>query len=253
MANTRFLITNLLELATIKNGGGGAPARDEIAPTKIEDAVNSDRYSVWRSSPAGNQVDFDLTAGVAINIPVQVGVVLVARHLLSVDFTLDPTGSYPPPYTLISTIPFNEGQRNGVAVAIGPTNSRFASFILTSDGSEMEVGRLVVGSIDTDIGIISSPGYDKTTTIPRQEYRTWSGVPVSNYGIAPYKVFSIPYNNITTATKTKLEQLALLKQTVILIDHTGTVYECRVEQWRDVQVWGNPALFNGTLEMTELP
>ena len=252
MANTRFLITNYLKTAILKNGTGGAPARDEVSPYVIEQAVNSDRFSVWRASSAGCRVDFDLT-GAASNVSTQVGAVLgIKGGLSSVAFSLDPTGSYPPPYTVVST-PTVNGARNVISIAGSPINARFASFLFATSGSAFEVGRLVVGQIDSDIGIISSPGYDKTTQVPAQEYRTFAGVPVTNYGIGPYKTFSIPFGSITATTNAKLDALATLKQSVILIDHNDVAYECRVMQYNFVQIVAAVPLFNGVLELVELP
>lgn len=259
MSNTRFLLTNRAETATVKNGsGGGAPARDETSPFTMERALNADRRSLWKSSSGVSSVLFDIDLGAAYSI--SVGALLGFTPLSAggfVGFDLSYAATYyPAGWTLAGTTSSVAGDRDLGAI-LASVSARYWRFAITLSASpNISVGRVFLGSYSSgghDLGGIHSPGGISAPFQNRLEQVMDDGSSNINALGFPGRDFTFPFNMVTATVRDKLMAIAAATGSVVLVDAEDKAYEVLVTGGRCNVARNTDSLFNVVLECRRLP
>jgi len=265
MANTRFSRTNYLEaaVAVLKNGtGGGAPARDEITPYVMENAMNLDRFTVWKqASGAALNVDFDIT-GAASNKDVTFAAALGHRPTTStgsgitsiaVQWANNAAGYPPGAWNAFDSFSMSGAARNGGIVA-ALVAARYVRFVLTVSDA-FTLGRFYVGQVDDDLSTIFGPGSSRSVVNPRSESVSVGGIPINNWFGDPVYEFNYNFPIMLAAQAAKLETLARARQTVVYIDNFSVVREVLVRRVAKATRFIGPSteVYDVTADLIELP
>lgn len=234
---TRFVLINRIEqsIASLKNGTGGAPARDEVTGFLMERMMNSDRHTLWKQNSGANMnVDIDLGADVGINIGALLGhrpTVAGAAGITSADvFGVPAAAGYPPAGWGVSfgTIALASGRDAGVGMA--DHTVRYVRFALTV-GSPFTLGRMVIGAIEVDFlqRYAQPPSGSPTRDYvqPRRETGLIGDARAYNWIGDGYMRVTFPYLADVTL-RNKLIALVAKKQTVVYMDHDGVFREMLV-------------------------
>lgn len=253
MDSLRFSLTNLLQSATLKNGtGGGAPARDEVSPWVMENALDRDRGHVWQGAAT---VNYDALLPSADSVEV---FAMLGRRpapnggagITSVAFKHQ-SGAYTPggAFTTAGTTGFSPTQRDGGVIATAIVDTlRFT--VTASTG--YTVGRLWAGSIN-DLECVSSPGYSRRWIDPYLESRMADQSPFITYTGEGHWEYTLPYEGADSNLYEFLREVGQTRHTFVLIDRDSTIYEARVRApfehtlMHDFPDWQNTALVLETL------
>lgn len=253
MASSRWVISNQLETATLKNGtGGGAPARDEVAPYVMEHVQNTERLVKWQATGAGDiDVDFDLGSAKQVIYAGILGHVGVGGL-----GSLSCTVSYGAAYltwdgnaTVLSLI---GGQDVGAIFAA--INKRYWRFSFTFVGSSFTVGRIVIATAITDLGLLFSSARE-TLRIPSVVERTIGDQPrITRLGVIK-KTMELQFSNIDGTALGKLIGVTLGKSAIyvdrfdasneVVFPEAGVSYLLKFAS-------GTAYLYDATLIMEEL-
>jgi len=244
MSTTRFLLSNRLLTATLKNGTGApAPSLDETAPYTMAMAQNAERGSFWKSSAAPTYplyVDYDLGANASCS-----GAFALAYSAIGTTFLLDLTISsstaangYPPssgnPWTVRGSTSLIAAPRDtGVAFAAASARYwRFEFNEVPASGAQFSIGRLALGSL-TDLEVIASPGGEDSPRGARIIQSTPGGHPYTT-DLSEFlgRDITLPFRGITDTLKASLETIATTSGTIILFDARDLAYEVVVPERR---------------------
>ncbi len=231
----RFLLTNLIESATLKNGtGGGAPALDEVAPFLMVNAKDRDRGVLWQQSSGGNMfVHWDLGADrtvrtVAVHGHRPIGGALAGITSYTVRYAAAAAG-YPP--GAWSAAPGGSGiatlsGRDKGKVLDSDITARYLEYELAV-GSVFTLGKFWAGVVDYDLGFIQSRGAGVIDVTPRVDDQTIGHEQFVTYVGDDYSLFSIPYRQVPDSVVAKLLALKRARKTFIQIDQDDAFKECR--------------------------
>jgi hypothetical protein len=215
MGTARFITLNLLELSTVvlKNGTGGAPARDEIAPYVMENALERSRRVLWQAAGAGTvNVDLDL----ASHVQTRAGGIIGHRPLGASSDGIDSFkmqyndgNTYPPAgwTDLFADTPTDQARDKGIVWASNIT-LRYVRYALTC-GGPFTLGRLLLGLIDLDLGLLPSSQLERSH-LPMVVDRTAGEDPVVTVVGDIRSRFTLRFRSITGTVLAKLQQLAAL-------------------------------------------
>lgn len=268
MASLRFSLTNLIETATLKNGTGGAPARDEESPWLMDYAQNRDRGMVWQQSSGGGfvDVDFDLTGG-ATNKSVGVLAMLGHRGIpgsaigvvsCTPQYSTNANG-YPPTAASSWTsfpsggLSLGAGVRDDAAV-VTPVSCRYVRFALTV-ATTFTLGRFFAGTVETDLAVVSSPGYTRKRIIQRLENRMADGTPFLTQFGDPRWEYSLPYRNSNATLFGKLLQVGSQARSFLMLDRDDAAFEAIVREgaFQHSLIFSPADLHDASLELETLP
>lgn len=245
----RFSTVNLVEAAGVllKNGtGGGAPALDEVSPYLMTNALKHDRRVLWQSSAGANmQFDLDLLSNKTVGLGGVAGHrALVGNGLaeFSLKYSTDANG-YPPvsgnPWTLApgtSGISVGSARRDRLKILnnAGVATTQSARYwrwdiLLTAGGDKWTLGKVVLGVIDYDLGILMSPGRTRRLITPHIEQRSAGLDPLITYVGDRRYLFTIPFREVPLARRDTLEAIAQLTQSFFVFDETDTTREAIVQ------------------------
>lgn len=259
MASLRFSYTNLIESSTIQNGtGGGAPALDEVSPWLTANAKNRDRGHVWQGAATVN-VDCTFGGSTAVTLFAVLGhrgAPSSAVGVASVE-VFTQTGAYTPAgtWTTRGTITLGSGVRDGFLL-IASQNVVSVRYAITAT-TAFTIGRLYAGTLETDLGIVSSPGYSRRWIDPQLENRMGDLSPFITYSGDGHWEYSLPYENAGATLYAALKLMGQKRRTFVLHDgYEGTVYECRIRSpWQhslNFFVTGSTEDHHSALEMETL-
>ena len=256
MGTCRFLITNLAEGATVKNGSGGSPTppvRSEVTPFVMERALNADRRSLWRAGATNDtigftcyQLDIDLGSAKDVNFAAVLGLSCPAGAIVGAGVAyLD---SYPSTYTQQGGMDFNG--RDGHMV-IPTFTKRYWALAIEATASPA-LGRFVLGSL-IDLGVAPNPGSQST---PLQNRREQVGedlsVTINEIG-SPGHDFKLLFDPCTAAVRAMLDTVAAARGSVVYIDPEDRCFEVFVRGGRPETSSVNSSMSSVVLEMSRLP
>lgn len=258
MANTRFLTTNVATSATLKNGtGGGAPALDEVSGYPMTNALQWDRYTLWKQS-SGADMNFDIDLGGSYTV--QAFAVLGQRSVPASSTVtgvevFTQTGTYTPGGTWTSrgTITVGALRDAGLILANSVASVRSVRFAFDVTGT-FTLGRLWVGELDHDLGGIYSPGSRRTLIKPRVRNVALGQVPVvTGIGDDRY-LFEMSFEAADSTLRNKLLLTARANRSVVYVDHDSTFYECLLagDQYSEEHIWNSSAVYNAVLSLEQL-
>lgn len=254
MANSRFLITNLVEAATLKNGtGGGAPARDEASPYVMERVQYGDRNTVWTSSatPASPlNVEFDMGSAVSVEACALLGVrSLDATQTIQV--AAYSAAAYPGgPWTLRGIT--SASTKRDMATTFNSVSARYWRVQITASvPTKFSIGRIWLGPV-TDLGIKHSPGAKSSPFRNRLEQAQATGSFVINDLGDPGRDISLPFGVISSATDATLAALSDVTGSFVFIDPDSNVYEVILRGGR-VERANNFASYSDSIDLARLP
>lgn len=256
MSNSRFSLTNYVESGTIKNGsGGGAPATNESSPYLMTRAQNSDRRSLWKTSAGTSPILFDIDLGSAKSI--QVGAVLGLTTLPSDDggtLTVQYASSYyPGAWTTLGTATWAAGDRDVGVIAAAQSYRYWRFSIAPTSMLNLSAGRLWLGDLAAyDLGGIHSPGGVSSPFQNRLEQAMADGSFNINTLGFPGRDFSLPFEQVPSATRDLLMTVAAQSGTVLFADADDDVYEVLVRGGRANSARSG-LLYSTGLEMARLP
>jgi hypothetical protein len=252
--NTLIGLTNHLATATIKNGGGGAPAREEMTPYLMDNAQNSDRSTLWSTSgapPAPTYFDFDLVSSKTVTAAAVLGFRLASGSSLNTIKVY--SGAAYPPGTLQATINVAASlDTRDMGAIIASVSARYWRFEFTLPTGGFSVGRLWLGN-PTDLGLYHSPGalfspYQNRLETPQPN----GSIVISPLG-DPGMDIVLPFDYATTALKTTLIALASQSGSFVLVDPDANFYEVILKQGRVPVTRRFNAVYSTALEMQRLP
>lgn len=259
MANSRFVLTNYAESATVKNGSGGsAPNRDETSPFVMERALNADRRSLWKSGLGTGLINVDLDLGAARSISYAGlhGLTTLpsdSSGLLSIYYA---TSYYPGSWSTFGSTVWASGDRDCGVVTTANTSARYWRFAITlgSPATDLSLGRLVLGNALTyDLGGIHSPGGESSPFQNRIEQALQDGsINLNTLGF-PGRDFTLPFHQATSTTRNLMKAIAAWPGSVIFIDAEGAAYEVIVNGGRLNRQLTAANLYSLLLEMRRLP
>lgn len=260
MANLRFSFLNRIEAATLKNGtGGGAPARDETSPWLMENAQNRDRGHVWQgTSTSPHDVDYNLAATATLRVFAalgQRGAPSSSAGLSSIEvFTQAGAYSAGGTWTSRGTIMLGSGVRNGALVLGSDLTGVDSVRYRHTKASAFTLGRHFAGTIEQDLGIISSRGYLRRRVIPVNENRMGDRSPFVTQSGDPFFEFSIPYRSIPAATHAKLLQVGSQLRSFFMLDFDDAPHEVKLRDhtFAASLLWNQPAVYEADLELESL-
>jgi hypothetical protein len=259
MASLRFGLTNLIESATPQNGSGGAPALDEVSPWTMAMSKNRDRGMVWQMSSA-SPADCDYTLAATSSVALFAilghrGAPSSAAGVSSVE-VFTQTGAYASGgvWTSRGTITLGSGVRDG-ALAISPVAGVNSIRYRLTKASAATIGRVWASAVDLDLGIVSSPGYERTRIVQRIENRDGGGSATFTLYGDPRWEYSLPYEDHGSALFTKLLQVGSQSRTFLVLDRDDTPLEMFVRdgRFRHQLKYDAPDLHDSTLELESLP
>ncbi len=264
----RFAFLNRVESAVLKNGtGGGSPIRDEVSPWVMENAQNRDRGHVWQqaSGTGTYHVDYDLTGG-ATDVSVgllaalgQRGAPDTAPGITSIVTRYSTHANGYPPDAASSwtdfpsgTLTLGLGVRDAAAV-VTPVSCRYIRWSITCSGA-FTLGRLFAGTIEVDLGIVSSPGYLRRRVIPMSENRMGGNLPFTTQVGDPFYEFSLPYRSMKAADHAKLLQIGSQARPFVMIDHDDAPREVKLRDhtFAASLLWNQPEVYDASLELESL-
>lgn len=259
MSNTRFLTNNRAIGATTENGGGGgAPARDEVASHPMENAFTADRETPWltNAAPAGT-INFDVDLGSSIALTAA-GIAGFRCASSVVQVTVQEGGNAygPGPWTTVGTFSLTGSPRDK-GVTFGSTTARYWRFIFSFVVNQFSVGKLVLGVV-TDLGGVHAPGGDLGPHGFRLEQPMLGGaVVLTELSTDMGRDFTLPFPTSTSALRSTLETIAALSGSFIMLDPNDAFYEVIVPEKRlgvrRVSTHGSDWLYDLDLRLKRLP
>jgi hypothetical protein len=243
MASLKFITSNLIEgsATSLKNGTGApAPARDEVSPYVMENAMKHARRVLWQNSGGANMdVDFDTgfdwgvrVGGIAGHRPIAGA--LTGITAFTIKSSTDANG-YPP-------ITGNPWTNVPGAVSVSTASARDKGVIFDSDvtaryfryslvvGSVFTLGKFLLNWITHDLGILHSPGATVLNISSNVEERTIGQDPVVSYVGDNRELRSLPYRNILSAVAVKLDALRKLRNSFFMFDKDNVMREYIVQR-----------------------
>lgn len=231
MGSARFILANLAETATVKNGsGGGAPARDETTPYTMENALNADRLTPWLSaaSPAATlNFDIDLGSSKSISGAALLGFRPKGASAVGNANIQSGSGTYPGSMSWTTRVPtnFSSNQRD-VGSYFNAVSARYWRVALSCTG-QFSLGRIVLG-VAVDLGFASGPGAVETRFQNRIEQPLPNGV-ILTYGTGdPGAELTVPVETAGQADKDTFDAIAAAAGSVVYFGPDGDVQECVV-------------------------
>jgi hypothetical protein len=258
MANTRFLVTNLAGSGTLKNGsGGGAPGLDEVTGYPMTNALQWDRYTLWKQS-SGADMNLDIDLGSASTVQAfgifgQRGVSSTTALTGVEVFTQ--TGSYTPGGTWTSQGTITVGAKRDAGMILANSVASVRSVRFAFDvASAFTLGRVWAGALDYDMGGIYSPGARRTFVKPRIRNVALGMVTVATVVGDDRYLFDLPYESIDSTMQGKLLAVAQAARSIIYVDHDSNFYECLLagDQFSQEHVWNSSAVYNASLGLEQL-
>jgi len=260
MANTRFSVTNHCVGATISSTATVIDANFPV--TNLSDADRYSRIQTTATASGTVYIDVDLGANFAAK-PVQAFAIL--NHAILAGNGIQTWnvfygGSPSPRVNSLLAPPVVLGRKNVGSTLLNPfTTNRYYSFALGGPTLAAGPDRFALGSVWlgtlADLGIVYSSGSAVQARRLRSVTSTISGLPVINDYGNPYKTFSLSFANIVEPARAQIETLATARGSLLYFDQNDNVYECRLEEhlvgWQ--HVFSPPDLFNGTVNLIELP
>lgn len=258
MSNSRFLLTNYVETATLKNGsGGGAPALDEATSYTTARAQNTDRYSLWKTSGAGGtyNVDFDLGSAKSVRLGALLG--LTCLTPTGGTLTLQHANSYyPGAWTTAGTATWASGDRDvGVVLNSAAVSERYWRFnIVTTVATNITLGRLFLGTwANYELIGMHSPGGISSPYQNRIEQALADGSFNVNTLGYPGRDFTLPFNQVTSTDRDILTAAAAASGSVVFVDGEDDVYEVLVMGGRADVSRRSGTTFDTNVTMKRLP
>lgn len=230
MGTSRFVTTNYAVASTtsLKNGTGGAPARDEAAPYVMERFLHRDRFAFWRTSAAPTSpLSYDLDLGSAKTIT---GVGLhgfrAALPAAATTVNVQSATSYPPgAWTQRAALTLTAGPRD-VGAVIAAVSARYWRFEIQNT-SQFQIGKPLLGPV-IDLGAAHAPGADASPHRFRNEQPfLGGGTLIEDLGDMG-RTMSIPLPQATEARRVILEALADLPGTFAYFDPADGFFEAFV-------------------------
>jgi len=258
VATCRFILGNLAETATVKNGsGGGAPARSEASPLVMERALNPHRRSLWKGGSANCILGYT-----AYQLDIDVGFIggaqqctAAAIHGLSSNIQLADLytlAAYPgtvPDYVGLDSVTVSGRDAHSVFPSLA---SQYWSLVLTTSSGPPTVGRLVLGSL-VDLGVAPNPGSQSSEHQHRLEQVAEDGsVTLLELGY-PGHDFTLNFDPCSQAVRTKLRAIAAHRGSVTYIDPENRCFEVFVRGGRPDTSSVNTSFSSVSLEMARLP
>lgn len=261
MGTCRFVLNNLAENATIKNGSGGSPtppARSEVAPFVMERALRDDRRSLWKTGApndvfyfgVGYQADIDLgSAGLVSSISLH-GLSCPGGSLSSLEvgyftsypsITPNPTGNL----NLSSTTPRDLGLR------FTEVGARYWYVVIHASAAPV-IGRVKIGAL-LDLGIAPNPGSTSSPFRNRLEQVLEDGSVIVNEVGYPGRDIGLNFDPITPATGAQLETIQRFPGPVTYYDQDDNCFECIVRGGRVELARVGGGLLSAQLNLTVLP
>jgi len=225
--STKFSWTNRIETATLKNGtGGGAPALDEVTPWLTTQVQNRDRGLVWQAAASLN-VDFTLLAAYDVTYFAALGhrgAPSSAVGIASIE-VFTQTGAYAAAgtWTTRGTITLGSGVRDG-GLTIATQNVNSVRYAITAT-TAFTLGRLYAGTVEYDLGVVSSPGRIRRRISPRLDQRLAGGqIHLTTSGDVRWE-YQLPFVDIDSTLWAKVLAAGSRTQSLLLIDRDASVYE----------------------------
>lgn len=254
MSNIRWVTDNKALAASVMNGTGGAPAREETSPFTMEKALQHDRLIAWMSATTPTSpFNFDIDLGAAQSIE-GVGVhgfepfgnTVVNQCLVS-------SASTYPTFTLRATINVGASKPRDFGAVFAAQSFRYWRFQFTfTTLGQFKVGSLLTGPL-VDLGIRQSGPYASDPFRHQVEGgRTLGGHPIIHdlgYRARSYK---FPLDRVDDATKAKIEALADVTRTFALFDPEDVVSEVRLVGGRLTQSRPWSTLWDAVLDLEAL-
>lgn len=263
-----------LPTTVVANGFlAGAPARDENPAYPMENALTQDRYSVWQTSPTPGQLfpntgsvlfDIKLVAVQTVTVAAVLGLRRTVRYQLPQGFQAFHSSSplvYPP--TAGSTwVPHPTaifpGRDGGVVFA--PASAQYWRFQFSVPVLPFSVGKLLLGNIEVDTGVVLSPGSIYSdgavyrTLRNRTRNRTLMGSPVITERGDDSGSYVLPFRSVPTAVKDALGLIAYQKRPTTMIDpfNLFTEVELANDEFAPVHRWAAPDLWDIDLALEVL-
>lgn len=254
MSNSRFLLTNLVETATLKNGtGGGAPAREETSPYVMERVQYGDRYCVWSTSAAPGspvQVDFDMGSAKTVGAWAMLGCRSASGDPFYPDIyyaSVYPGG----PWTLKDSGSFSTARDQGAQFS-STQSARYWRFSIVNTGVQFSIGRLWLGAV-TDLGVWHSPGATSSPFRNRIEQGQANGTFVLNDLGDPGRDISLPFNQADSALKSKVHNLYANTGSIVYLDPDDDIYEVIVKGGRVNVARNFTSLWSASVDLARLP
>lgn len=227
MGTIRLVTANLVELyGVLKNGtGGGAPARDEVAPYVMENALQHDRRVLWQQLSGGAmQYDIDLGAARQVRALGLHG----HRPLDAGGGVLSATGQYASSYPpgggwtnagVISLV----GARDAVTVLAATQTFRYWRLAFDTVGGPFTLGKIMLGQI-VDLGQNPSTQVERLR-LPNVLDRTAGEDPIVTIVGDIRTRFTLRFRSIIGGVLGTLRALAAVGQSFILIDRDDVGWE----------------------------
>jgi len=225
----RFITTNLVEtVGVLKNGtGGGAPARDEVAPYLMENALLHDRRVLWQQS-SGNPMQVDLDLGSNRNVAVAgmhghraIGSTGIGVSSCVIQYATAAAGYPPAGWTNVGTLSFV--QRDAISL-FAQVSGRYWRFDLDGVFDAFTLGKFLLAAIDHDLGLNPSSQLERRR-IPNVADRTAGEDPIVTLVGDIRSQFTLRFRNITATVLSKIKLAAVTGQSFILIDRDDTPWE----------------------------
>lgn len=251
MSNSRFVVGNLLETSTLKNGtGGGAPARDETFPFTMERVQTADRRSKWltAATPANpSYSDWDLGSAKTVSALAALGIrSLDPAQTLTVNvYSASVYGTW----NFVAVTATGAGR--DLACTFGSTVARYWRAAFYGGVSQFSVGRIVVGAL-TDLGLIADPGDQSSPFQNRLEQVLQDG----SYNVNSLGDDGRNFTLTITCTDTMLDQLEALaaaRASLLFFDSKDRVHEVLITGGRASVTRTFNGRYEVTLEMVRLP
>ena len=229
MGTVRFVTTNLVETnGVLKNGtGGGAPARDEVSPYLMENALQHDRRVLWQQS-SGNAMQVDLDLGANRNIAIAglhghrpLGPTGIGISSCVVQYATA-AGGYPPAgWTTVGTMAFVP--RDAISL-FNQVSGRYWRFDLDGVFDAFTLGKLLLGVVNQDLGLNPSRQTERIR-VPNVVDRTAGEDPIVTLTGDVRRLFTLHFRNITSTVLSKILVAAVPGQSFILIDRNDSPWE----------------------------
>ena len=235
--------TQLTLTANATAGGSGTDsatftpdrALEQDANYPMTNAQNGQRYIPWKSSgsPPGTViVEYDLGSvlnceiAAAFNLNMGLGISAIEIQYASVYGTWT------------SAVTFNPAQRVNAGSGFTNVARRFWRFILTVTGP-FTVGKLWLGLMQQDMGVQFSPGTVRGHRKNRSTSQSGAGLRQSFYHSRNLHQWSLAYDQIPTADRTKLDTVFLQQKSIVLIDQDDAFHEAESTE----EAWGASEIF----------
>lgn len=257
MSTCRFVVTNLAETATVKNGTGGSPtppARSEVSPFVMERALNADRRSLWKCGAqnaigtTGWQKDLDLGSAKLVQAAAVHGISCPGGAITSVwigyiDDSVYPSSNYVPVQALAAN-----GRDYGVVLTNALTKRWW--FLLVDATAAPLIGRVVLGAL-TDVGA-PNPGAEASPVQNRIEQVGADGSLTLNTLGPPGQDIVLSFDPCLNATRDALHAVCAHPGTLSYFGSDGKCLEVFARRGRPATAGVNSRMSSVALELARV-